>query len=74
MKVLGLVEMEKLNGGVTACEKEASNAGLTTLVGSITAGAAGAIFTGGLSVVVGVVAGAFSSAAVYAVTYATCEK
>jgi hypothetical protein len=75
MKVLNLEEMEKLNGGKSAaCEKEASMAGLQTLGGAIAAGAAGAIFTGGLSVVAGVITGAAASAAVYAITYAGCKK
>jgi len=74
MKVINLENMERLNGGVEACGKQASLAGLTTLGGAIAAGAAGAIFTGGLSVVVGVVTGAAASVAVYAITYAGCKQ
>jgi hypothetical protein len=75
MKTLNLKQMEKLSGGKpSACEKEASMAGLQTLGGSIAAGVGAGLFTGGLSIVVGVVAGAASSVAVYAITYAGCNR
>ncbi len=72
MKTLCLEEMEKFNGG--SCGRDAAMAGLSTLGSSIAAGVGAALFTGGISIVVGVVGGAFGSVAAWGITYAGCRR
>ena len=56
----------------TDCEEDAAQAATAVLSSTIAAGAAGAIFTGGLSVVAGVVGGAAASVTTWLVMSANC--